>query len=78
MFEMAGFCGNCGAKLDEGQKVCGQCGTPVEGVMKPPVIRIEDPEKKKKNKRIFKAVNAIIDVDLIGIIAVNLVLKFTV
>lgn len=77
MFEMAGFCGNCGAKLDEGQKVCGQCGTPVEGVMKTPVIRIDDPEKKKKNKRRLKAVTAIIAVVLIGIIAVNVVLKFT-
>lgn len=74
---MAGFCGNCGAKLDEGQKVCGQCGTPVEGAMKTPVIRVDDPEKKKKSKRRFKAVTAIIAVALIGIIAVNVVLKFT-
>lgn len=74
---MAGFCGNCGAKLDEGQRVCGQCGTPVEGAMKTPVIRVDNPEKKKKSKRRFKVVTAIIAVVLIGIIAVNVVLKFT-
>lgn len=74
---MAGFCGNCGAKLDEGQRVCGQCGTPVEGAMKTPVIRVDNPEKKKKSKRRFKAVTAIIVVVLIGVIAVNVVLKFT-
>ncbi len=74
---MAGFCGNCGAKLEEGQKVCGQCGTPVEGAMKSPVIKIDNPEKKKKNKKRFKVVTAIIAVVLIGIIAVNVVLKFT-
>ena len=72
---MAGFCGNCGAKLDEGQRVCGQCGTPVEGTMKTPVIRVDNPEKKKKSKRRFKAVTAIIVVVLIGVIAVNVVLK---
>ncbi len=74
---MAGFCGNCGAKLEEGQKVCGQCGTPVEGAMKSPVIKIDNPEKKKKNKKRFKVVTAIIAVILIGIIAVNVILKFT-
>lgn len=74
---MAGFCGNCGAKLDEGQKVCGQCGTPVEGAIKTPVIRIDDPEKKKKSKKRFKAVAVIVAVVLIGIMAVNIVLKFT-
>lgn len=28
---MAKFCANCGAKLDENEKFCHQCGKPVEG-----------------------------------------------
>ncbi len=26
---MAGFCGNCGSKLNDGDRVCGNCGMPV-------------------------------------------------
>lgn len=74
---MAGFCGNCGVKLDEGQKVCGQCGTPVEGTMKTPVIKIDNPEKKKKRKRKMKMAIVTIVMALIGIMATNVVLKFT-
>lgn len=29
---MAGFCGNCGFKLNDGDMVCGNCGTPVAGI----------------------------------------------
>ena len=28
---MNNYCGKCGAKLQEGAKVCGQCGSPVDG-----------------------------------------------
>jgi len=31
---MAGFCRNCGAKLDDEAVVCGQCGTPVKAAEK--------------------------------------------
>lgn len=56
---MARFCGNCGAQIDENAKVCGQCGTPIEGSTKTPPVKIIDPEKKKKNKKIFKIVIAV-------------------
>ena len=29
---MAKFCENCGAAMDDGDAVCGQCGTPVGSV----------------------------------------------
>ena len=46
---MAKFCGNCGAQLDDGDKVCGQCGTPVNGnAGTVPGLKVVDPEKKKK------------------------------
>lgn len=35
---MAKFCGNCGAQLDDDDKVCGQCGTPVTGM--PALFRV--------------------------------------
>ena len=45
---MAKFCGNCGAQLDDGDKVCGQCGTPVNGnAGTVPGLKVVDPEKKK-------------------------------
>ena len=45
---MAKFCGNCGAQLDDGDKVCGQCGTPVNGnTGTVPSLKVVDPEKKK-------------------------------
>lgn len=49
---MAKFCGNCGAQLDDGDKVCGQCGTPVNGnAGTVPGLKVVDPEKKKKWQR---------------------------
>lgn len=50
---MAKFCGNCGAPLDYDARVCGQCGTPVEGKEK---LRVKDPEKVRKTKKIMKIV----------------------
>ena len=31
---MAKFCANCGAPMEDGDAVCGQCGTPVSNVVK--------------------------------------------
>lgn len=74
---MARFCGNCGAQIDENAKVCGQCGTPVEDSTKIPLVKIIDPEKKKKNKKIFKIVIALALVVAVAVTAINVVSKFT-
>lgn len=74
---MARFCGNCGAQIDENAKVCGQCGTPVEDSTKIPPVKIIDPEKKKKNKKIFKIVIALALVVAVAVTAINVVSKFT-
>lgn len=74
---MARFCGNCGAQIDENAKVCGQCGTPVEDSTKMPPVKIINPEKKKKNKKIFKIVVALALVVAVAVIAINVVSKFT-
>lgn len=74
---MAKFCGNCGAPLDDNAKVCGQCGTPVDDGTKVPSVKIVDPEKKKKGKRIFKLAVALIVVVIVAVAAINVVSKFT-
>lgn len=50
---MEKFCGNCGAPLDYDARVCGQCGTQVDGKEK---LRVKDPEKIRKTKKIMKIV----------------------
>lgn len=74
---MARFCGNCGAQIDDNAKVCGQCGTPVEGITKTPPVKIVDPEKEKKQKKIFKLAVALILVVIAATTAINVVNKFT-
>lgn len=74
---MARFCGNCGAQIDENAKVCGQCGTPVEDSTKTPPVKIIDPEKKKKNKKIFKIVIALALVVAASIAVINVASHFT-
>lgn len=74
---MARFCGNCGAQLSDGAKVCGQCGTPVEDDAKSLTVKIIDPEKKKKNKRVLKLVIAVVAVIAIAAIAITVIFNFT-
>lgn len=74
---MAKFCGNCGAQMDDNAKVCGQCGIPVDGGTKASPVKIVDPEKKKKNKKIFKIAVALILVVIVATTAINVVSKFT-
>ena len=65
---MAGFCGNCGAPLDDDARVCGQCGTPIEGYnAKVAGLTSMDPEKKKK---LIKRIRAIVIAAVIAVIAV--------
>ncbi len=74
---MAKFCGNCGAQMDDNAKVCGQCGSPVDGGTKVSPVKIVDPEKKKKNKKIFKIAVALILVVIVATTAINVVSKVT-
>lgn len=75
---MSKYCGNCGAKLDDNAKVCGQCGTPVEGVpAKIPGVKIVDPEKQKKVKKTAKLIIGLIVVVVVAVIAVNIISSFT-
>lgn len=74
---MAKYCGNCGAKMDDAANVCGQCGTPVDGTITISSVKIADPQKQKKFKKIFKIVIALVLVAAVGITTFNVVSKFT-
>lgn len=65
---MAKFCGNCGAQLDDDDKVCGQCGTPVNGnAGTVPGLKVVDPEKKKKMAKRIKWIVALVIVVALAI-----------
>lgn len=75
---MAKFCGNCGAQLDDGDKVCGQCGTPVNGnTGTVPSLKVVDPEKKKKMAKMIKGIVALVIVVALAITGVKVYLSFT-
>lgn len=74
---MAKYCGNCGAKMNDNAKVCGRCGTPVDGSVTTSSVKIVDPEKEKKNKKIFKLAVALILVMAVALTTFNVVSKFT-
>lgn len=79
---MAKFCGNCGAKLDDNARVCGQCGTPINGSLngslsKAPDLKIVNPEKKKKNRKRIKLIISLILIAAVAAVAWNVVSNFT-
>ena len=74
---MAKFCGNCGAQMDDNAKVCGRCGTPVDSSPKTSPVKIIDPERRKKHKKIFILVIALILIAAIAAAAINVASKFT-
>lgn len=70
---MAKFCGNCGAQMDDNDKVCGQCGTPAAGG-----VAAEKPVAKKKgsNKIVILIIGVIVAIVALVIIA-NVAGNFT-
>lgn len=62
----AKFCTNCGTQLKDGDKVCGQCGTPVPGAT--------EKEKKKKGGfvSVLKLIVAIVIIAAIAVAALYL------
>lgn len=75
---MTRFCGNCGAQLDEDDRICGQCGTPVrENQEQVPSLKIANPEKKKKLMKMIKIVVILLIVAAIAVVGTKVVLNFT-
>ncbi len=77
---MARFCANCGATMEEGDKVCGQCGTPAID-LKANVINESNSKEinidKAKATKIIKYALVIIILIVVGIIAVNIIRRHT-
>lgn len=63
--------------MDDNAKVCGRCGTPVDSSPKTSPVKIIDPERRKKHKKIFILVIALILIAAIAAAAINVASKFT-
>lgn len=75
---MAKFCGNCGTQLEDNAKICGQCGTPLDGAStKIPGLKVVDPEKQKKLKKMGKRIVVLVALVIVAVIAFNVVSQFT-
>lgn len=75
---MAKFCGNCGAQLDEGARVCGQCGMPVDGMPAgTPKLNIQDPEKQKKTQKTVRLAVLLVGLLVVAVLLINLVPRYT-
>lgn len=75
---MAKFCGNCGTQLEDNAKICGQCGTPLDGASTNiPGLKVVDPEKQKKLKKVGKRIVALVALVIVAAIAINVVVQFT-
>lgn len=75
---MAKFCGNCGTQLEDNAKICGQCGTPLDGASTNiPGLKVVDPEKQKKLKKMGKRIVVLVALVIVAVIAFNVVSQFT-
>ena len=75
---MAKFCGNCGIQLEDNAKICGQCGTPLDGALTNiPGLKVVDPEKQKKLKKMSKRIVAMVAFVIVAVIAFNVVAQYT-
>jgi len=77
---MAKFCVKCGAPMEDGDRVCGQCGTPVVGSAPVPnaaPVNTAAPAKKSGDNSVTKYIPIIVGV-IVAIVAVAVGLKVAV
>lgn len=75
---MAKFCGTCGAQLGDDARVCGQCGTPVDGNQgKISGLKDVDPKKKENVVKKIKAAVVLLIVIVVVIAGIRIALSFT-
>lgn len=73
---MAKFCANCGAQMNDEDKVCGQCGTPaVSAAVKPAAS--DQAGKNKGSNKIIKLIAGVIIAVVVIVIAVNIAGSYT-
>lgn len=74
---MAKFCGNCGAQLGDDARVCGQCGTPIDGNQgKIPGLKDVDPKKKNNMVKKIKTAVILLIVVVVVIAGIRIALSF--
>lgn len=73
---MAKFCANCGSQMDDEDKVCGQCGTPVAGAEIKSAVGASN-TKSKGNNNIVKIIVGIIVAIVVIVVAANIAGNFT-
>lgn len=73
---MAKFCANCGAQMNDEDKVCGQCGTPAVSVAVKPAASDQAGKNKESNK-IIKLIAGVIIAVVVIVIAVNIAGSYT-
>lgn len=74
---MGKFCANCGSQLDDGDKVCGQCGTLVAGAAPAAALTGTNVEKAKGGNKILKIAAAVIVLIVVAVIAANVAGNYT-
>lgn len=76
---MAKYCGNCGAKLEDSDKICGQCGMLVnnESVNLSGVKNLDKVERRKKKKKNLRWTVFFVVLIAISAIVVSLIWQFT-
>ncbi len=67
---MAKFCGSCGAQMDDNDKVCGNCGTPVPGAAKINVPSKEEVASVAGSDKVKK----ILPVAIVAVVAVVVII----
>lgn len=73
---MAKFCVNCGAQMEDEDRVCGQCGRPIAGAVNPaPTANVTS--KIKGGNNIIKLIIAIVAAVVVLVIAVSVITSFT-
>lgn len=73
---MAGFCSNCGSQINEGDRVCGNCGTPVAGVSGSGQNIKSVPAQRKKGNKIVVLISAAVLFIVVAVIIANVAGNF--
>ena len=55
---MAGFCSNCGLQVHDGDRVCGNCGTPIAGASSAEKSTASVPAQRKNGNKIIILIGA--------------------
>ncbi len=73
---MAGFCSNCGLQVHDGDRVCGNCGTPIAGASSAEKSTASVPAQRKNGNKIIILIGAAVCLIVLAVILSNVVGNF--